>query len=266
MDRGNTKYGTIEDARLLASTASKGGPVDWDEVDEYGERPRQFALCQCLYSIFGMKTASQALFDSRVHLRNLIHSKEQKYDSAELAYTRALNDLAFYKKKKNFASAKKAMGAKKKAEKRMDRVRAEIASFEEKLHALDDMYDSKESTEALKQIGENMKHFNLPKRLRDAENARDTIATNSGDFEELQNVLKPMPVYNDNDGSLESMEEEIRRETEEYFAQSDSEDELVHQHQRKTSYVKASAKDVERFEPETSRIATNPPSRLLVPS
>ena len=245
-------YHTIDNALLTSATATGApGDVDWDEVgNEYDQPPRQFALCHCLYALFGMKTSSQALFDARVHLRNLIHSKEQKMNSAEFARARAVNDLLFYKRAKNFTGAKVAMSAKKSAERRMENIRIDIANFEEKLHTLDDMHDSKESTEALKQIGKNMKHLNLPKRLRDAESARDTIASNACDMEELQTILKPLPVY---DGvSVQMTEAELEEEVKAYFAQSDdeeTEERVVPSAVPKSWYH---SQVIERTEPETA--------------
>ena len=261
MDRRNFQfnpksYHSIDNALLtnVTATGAQGDNVDWDEVDnEYVQRP----LCHCLYTLFGMKTSSQALIDARVHLRNLIRSKEQKMNSAEFARARAVNDLVFYKKAKNLAGGKVAMSAKKSAERRMENIRVEIANFEEKLLTLDDMHDSKESTEALKQISKNMKHLNLPKRLRDAETARDTIALNANDMEELQTILKPLPSY---DGvSVQTTEADLEEEVKAYFAQSDEEEEAV---EAKTTRFQQQKDQEKIFEPEEA----GPPSRVLIPT
>ena len=223
-------YDTVPD-RVGMETMERGHSVsadviDWDEVEEdLARRPSQFALCSCIYALFGMKTSSQALFDTRVQLRNLISLKQQNYNSSELRLNRAVADLRACRIKRDFPGAKLAMAAKKSAEKRMENTRRAILNFEEKLNALDDVRDSKESTEALKAIGKNMRHLNLPRRLNDAQKAYEAIDENRFDMEELQTILKPPPLYSSSNG-VQITEEELESEVEAYFREAEDVEEV----------------------------------------
>ena len=208
-------------------------PIDWDrdngehgddddhDYDEtYERRPRQFAICQCLYALFGMKTTSQAMFDLRVQLRKVIANKEKRYGEAEVTYNRALNELQRCKRTRDKAGAKSTWVVMKTAENRMQKERRSILAFEEKLYALEDVQDSRESTNALKQIGKNLQYLNLPKQVQDAHKAREKIDSNAYDMEELQKVLQQGDA---GPGSLPAFieEEALEKEVEAFFAETD---------------------------------------------
>lgn len=220
-----TRVGLGRNARGAFDSASAVSETeDWDEFDEEtGARPTQFALCACMYAIFGMKTSAQALYDTRVQLRKLITMKAQNFNTAQFRFNRANEELLFYKKKRDVAGAKVALASKKSAEQRMENNRRAMLNFEEKLNALEDVNDSKESTEALKAIGQNMKHLNLPKRLNDAEKAYAAIDQNRFDMEELQSILKPSPVY-DSGSKSQITDEELEAEVIAMFNEEDDEE------------------------------------------
>lgn len=222
--KNSTRYARVDGDTNKRFTSVSSDP-DWDEIgDELGQRPTQFALCACMYALFGMKTTAQALFDTRVQLKKLITLKQQQFNGAEFRYNRARDELKFYKKTKDINGAMAALASRKTAEQRMENTRRAMLNFEAKLTALEDVNDSKESTEALKAIGKNMKHLNLSKRMNDVQKAYEAIDENKFDMEELQTILKPPPMTG-SAAQNEITEEELKKEVLAFFQEEDQEDE-----------------------------------------
>lgn len=234
------------------SITSETQMVDWDEFEDengYGRRPSLgFGICSCLLSTLGMKSSSQALYDTRIKLQNLISLQKKRFNSAEFAFLNAGKELKECKKQKNLTMVRAIMLKRMKAKKKMECMQKNIDSNTDRLNSIDDLEDSKAAAEMLKEIGKNMQYFRIDKRVNDAQKAYEVIDDNRIDMQELQRTLaQPSSIMYDSN-NVEITEEELEDELKAFFEEDVEEKEEVVVDQPSQRRTKFTAKSVERGE------------------
>ena len=199
---------------------------------EPARRQRQ-TFCDCILWLLGQKTTAQAIHDTRVSLMKLIAKRSSKIAELEMKYNEATQRLKACRKDKSSPAALRAWKDRKDILARLSILQKQIDGFQERLEAVDAMQDSKESTEAIKQMSKNMKYLKIPKRLKDVRAANQILSYAATDMQELQEVLQPISGDAiDVNASEDMLQSELEQELKEYFAQLSDDEDAVPRHKK----------------------------------